>query len=284
MATLHPWPDRTLSSNKRRVIQELVEGKKCAAELQIIVDQEHSQQGSSAEELVQKILTSFDQTISMLTFDHEVSQNQDDCRSQESSEGSKGPAAVSKERRGCYKRKRGAETWTVLSDNMEDCHAWRKYGQKNILNSKHPRSYFRCKHKCNQGCRAVKQVQRIEDDDSQMYHITYIGTHTCRDSSPHDMVPSNNSGVAFKKHHSSPFDGLSSTLKHESEEEMTPSDVSELNSVTMWEDVVLGGGCGFESGYGDVVSDMYSCNEVCCLNLEPVGLENGFQFDDTEFV
>ncbi|KAK8495543.1 hypothetical protein V6N13_016529 [Hibiscus sabdariffa] len=259
MATLHPWPDQTLSSNKTRVIRELVQGQKCAAELQMIVDQEHSQQGSSPEELVQKILTCFDQTISMM---------QDACNTP-------APAAVSKDRRGCYKRKRGAETWTIVSDKMEDDHAWRKYGQKTILNSEHPRSYFRCKHKCDQGCRAIKQVQRTEDDDSKMYHITYIGTHTCRDSSPHDMVPSNNSGILF--------DGSSPTLKHEYEEEMTPSDVTELDSMTMWEDVVLGGD-GFESMYGDVVSDMYSCNEVSCLNLEPIGLENGFQLDDSEFV
>lgn len=41
------------------------------------------------------------------------------------------------------------------------------------------RCYFRCSHKPDQGCRATKQVQQMEDDP-KMYHITYIGHHTCK--------------------------------------------------------------------------------------------------------
>lgn len=42
------------------------------------------------------------------------------------------------------------------------------------------RSYFRCTHKFDQGCMAVRQVQRSEEDPST-YLITYLGEHTCRD-------------------------------------------------------------------------------------------------------
>ncbi|XP_039016461.1 WRKY DNA-binding transcription factor 70-like [Hibiscus syriacus] len=274
------WRDQTPSSNRRRVIEELVEGQQCAAKLQTIVNQKHCQQGSSAEELVHRILRSLDQIISMLIVDVAGSQNRDDCQSQDSSESSKVPAAVSKEGRGCYKRKRGADTWRIVSDKMEDGHAWRKYGQKSILNCKHPRSYFRCTHKSDQGCRAVKQVQQMEDG-SLMYHITYIDTHTCIDSSPHGTIPSNNSEIPFEKHHSSTFNDSNPTLKRESEKEMTPSYATQLDSMTMWEDVTVG---GFGSGCGDVVSNMYSCNEISCLNLELRGLDDGFEFDDCEFV
>ncbi|KAE8655532.1 hypothetical protein F3Y22_tig00117026pilonHSYRG00134 [Hibiscus syriacus] len=269
--------DQTPASNKRRVIRELVEGQHCAAELQAIVDQNYSQIGASAEELVHKILRSFDQTISMLIVDGEVSQNWDGCRSQDSSQSSKVPAAVSKDGgRGCYKRKRGVETWTIVSDKMEDGHAWRKYGQKTILNCKHPRSYFKCTHKSDQGCRAMKQVQRTEDD-SQMYHITYIGTHTCIDSSPRGTIPSSNSGIPFEKHHSNTFNNSSLALKFEYEKGMTPSYVTGLDSMTEWEDVILG---GFGCGYGDSVSN----NETSCLNLELGWLDHGFEFDGGEFV
>lgn len=41
------------------------------------------------------------------------------------------------------------------------------------------RSYFRCTRKHDQGCKATKQVQLIEENP-EMYQITYIGFHTCK--------------------------------------------------------------------------------------------------------
>ncbi|XP_040972146.1 probable WRKY transcription factor 70 isoform X2 [Gossypium hirsutum] len=240
MDTLYPWPEpETLSSNKKRVIQKLVEGQQCATELQVIV-LHNNKPPQQAEELVQKILWSFNQTLSMLAeaghHDEVISQNQatcnDDCKSQDSSESSKRSlSAFVKDKRGCYKRK----------------------------------SYFRCSHKHDQGCSAIKQVQRMEDD-AQMYHITYIGTHTCRDQYSSMATPR--------------IDSPSPILKLESEEQATtPSNVTDLDSMTMWTDVMMGG-VGFET---DVVSNMYSCTEITCLDLEPVELENGLLFDDTDF-
>ncbi|OIV96880.1 hypothetical protein TanjilG_00462 [Lupinus angustifolius] len=43
------------------------------------------------------------------------------------------------------------------------------------------RSYFRCSKKYDQGCRAKKQVQRVQENPD-MYHTTYIGIHTCKDT------------------------------------------------------------------------------------------------------
>ena len=40
------------------------------------------------------------------------------------------------------------------------------------------RSYFRCTHKYTQGCKATKQVQKLESEP-RMFSITYIGNHTC---------------------------------------------------------------------------------------------------------
>lgn len=60
----------------------------------------------------------------------------------------------------------------------DDGYTWRKYGQKDILGSRYPRSYYRCTHKNYYGCEAKKKVQRL-DDDPFTYEVTYCGTHAC---------------------------------------------------------------------------------------------------------
>jgi hypothetical protein len=69
--------------------------------------------------------------------------------------------------------KRVEKKWTA-----EDGYIWRKYGQKEIHNSKHPRLYFRCTYRDDSGCPATRQVQMSEDDPS-LYVINYFGNHTC---------------------------------------------------------------------------------------------------------
>ncbi|XP_008778512.2 probable WRKY transcription factor 35 [Phoenix dactylifera] len=77
--------------------------------------------------------------------------------------------------------------------NMEippdDGYTWRKYGQKEILGSKFPRSYYRCTHKSYYGCEAKKQVQRL-DDDPYTYEVKYCGTHSCQTSTAPLLIPS----------------------------------------------------------------------------------------------
>lgn len=60
----------------------------------------------------------------------------------------------------------------------DDGYTWRKYGQKDILGSRYPRSYYRCTHKNYYGCEAKKKMQRL-DDDPFTYEVTYCGNHTC---------------------------------------------------------------------------------------------------------
>ncbi|XP_011076813.1 WRKY transcription factor 55 [Sesamum indicum] len=72
----------------------------------------------------------------------------------------------------------------------EDGYTWRKYGQKEILGSKYPRSYYRCTHQKFYECPAKKQVQRL-DDDFFTFEVTYRDNHTCHMSStaPSAAVP-----------------------------------------------------------------------------------------------
>ncbi|XP_015692985.1 WRKY DNA-binding transcription factor 70-like [Oryza brachyantha] len=74
-----------------------------------------------------------------------------------------------------------------------DGHQWRKYGQKNINNSKHQRSYYRCTYKHEQNCKATKTVQQLDGAGTEtiMYTVVYYGQHTCKtnlsssNASPH---------------------------------------------------------------------------------------------------
>ncbi|KAM0881316.1 hypothetical protein ACQ4PT_033028 [Festuca glaucescens] len=59
-------------------------------------------------------------------------------------------------------------------DVLDDGYKWRKYGQKVVKNSLHPRSYYRCTHT---NCRVKKRVERLSED-CRMVITTYEGRHT----------------------------------------------------------------------------------------------------------
>ncbi|KAL4565443.1 hypothetical protein LXL04_029538 [Taraxacum kok-saghyz] len=82
-----------------------------------------------------------------------------------------------------------------LEGNTDDGYSWRKYGQKDILGAKFPRSYYRCTYRYVHNCMARKQVQRT-DEDPTVFEITYRGQHTCNNSTStatttttHPVVP-----------------------------------------------------------------------------------------------
>ncbi|KAI3704984.1 hypothetical protein L1987_75214 [Smallanthus sonchifolius] len=70
----------------------------------------------------------------------------------------------------------------------EDGYTWRKYGQKEILGSRFPRSYYRCTHQKLYNCPAKKQVQRL-DNNPYIFEVTYRGDHTCTMSSTAPSMP-----------------------------------------------------------------------------------------------
>ncbi|KAM3313439.1 hypothetical protein ACQJBY_032809 [Aegilops geniculata] len=74
-----------------------------------------------------------------------------------------------------------------VTDTLVDGHIWRKYGQKEIQNSPHPRSYYRCTHKSDQGCNAKRQAQICETHPIK-YDVTYYGEHTCKPPSNTPMI------------------------------------------------------------------------------------------------
>ncbi|KAJ7961067.1 WRKY transcription factor [Quillaja saponaria] len=169
-----------LLPNRRKVIDELRKGRECASQLQELLSKNESESELAAENLMSNILSSFSNTLLVLACNEseEVSKMQGSWISpkSEDSEESCKSIYMAKDRRGCYKRRRSAETLERDTPiQIDDGHAWRKYGQKVILKAKFPR----CTHKTDQNCQATKQVQKIQEDPT-LYRTTYYGQHTCR--------------------------------------------------------------------------------------------------------
>ncbi|KAF9612205.1 hypothetical protein IFM89_038627 [Coptis chinensis] len=71
-------------------------------------------------------------------------------------------------------------------DVLDDGYKWRKYGQKVVKNTQHPRSYYRC---TQDNCRVKKRVERLAEDP-RMVITTYEGRHA--HSPSHDLDNSHN--------------------------------------------------------------------------------------------
>ncbi|KAL2549935.1 putative WRKY transcription factor 70 [Forsythia ovata] len=241
----------TLITKRKRLIGELVKGKKIGAQLQTLLKNNGS---VSAEDLAVKILRSFTETLSVLS-SNETSQiygdGGDTGASACSEESEKKPARV-KDRRGCYKRRRTSDSRKTVSPTKEDGYAWRKYGQKNILNTEYPRCYYRCTYKY-EGCKATKQVQRIKEDPI-LYQTTYFDHHTCTDAMRASQIYVDSDPVeslnllsfeskfpSNQDHPSRSMIKISSSAKEEPKQD-TQSDMSDIKSSledsSLWQEIV----------------------------------------------
>ncbi|KAK7277074.1 hypothetical protein RIF29_18224 [Crotalaria pallida] len=175
----------SVPSDRRKAFEELMRGYEFAKQLRQVINNNDNESATTifaAQDLVKNVLKSFTNTLFLVnkgrTFEssHHVSSSKESpAKSEDSHESHKRSTIINKDRRGCYKRRRTAETWEeVLESPTNDGHQWRKYGQKPILNNK----YLRCSHKLDQGCQATKQVQRIQEEPP-LYKTTYCGQHTC---------------------------------------------------------------------------------------------------------
>ncbi|KAE8704021.1 putative WRKY transcription factor 21 [Hibiscus syriacus] len=96
--------------------------------------------------------------------------------------GSSGKCHCSKKRK--HRVKRSIKVPAIsnkLADIPPDDYSWRKYGQKPIKGSPHPRGYYKCSSL--RGCPARKHVERCLEEPS-MLTVTYEGEHN------HPKLPS----------------------------------------------------------------------------------------------
>ncbi|PWA55411.1 DNA-binding WRKY [Artemisia annua] len=184
------WPE-SLRSNRIQAIQTLTEGQEMINTLcEMLLWPQEIDSGPISDGLVFRIQGMFENTLSIMSScssNESVQLMKSDVHSLRNSDEDKSKYSgihktitPAKTKRGCYKRSKN--TWTstqIASALVDDGHAWRKYGQKKILNSKHQRSYYRCTHKIDQGCLATKQVQQIQDSPPK-YKTIYSGDHTCK--------------------------------------------------------------------------------------------------------
>uniref|UniRef100_A0A1J3G232 Putative WRKY transcription factor 11 n=2 Tax=Noccaea caerulescens TaxID=107243 RepID=A0A1J3G232_NOCCA len=77
-----------------------------------------------------------------------------------------------------------------IADIPPDEFSWRKYGQKPIKGSPHPRGYYKCS--TFRGCPARKHVERALDDPAMLI-VTYEGEHRHNQSAMQEKIAS--SGV-----------------------------------------------------------------------------------------
>lgn len=170
-------------AKKKRAMVELKKGKELAIRLQTLLREPvRDHEPVSPQHLALQIYRSFSDTLSELSSCTSLTGSDQipavDCGGSAFSGSKKRPEV--KDQRGRYKRRRSSDSWATISPTMEDGCAWRKYGQKIILNSEYPRCYFRCTHKSD-GCKALKQVQRVKGDQI-LYQITYFNHHTCKET------------------------------------------------------------------------------------------------------
>ncbi|CAN7061551.1 unnamed protein product [Brassica oleracea var. botrytis] len=258
---------------------QLVQGREVATELQQLLFQ-HGLGLDSADDLVAKILGSFNNSISALDSLEPVSSSSSSLvtaveGSQNASCGNDGKLEDSgdsrkrlgpvKGKRGCYKRKKRSETWTVESTVLEDAFSWRKYGQKEILNAKFPRSYFRCTHKFTQGCKATKQVQKLEPE-SKMFNITYIGNHTCNTK---EVAPKIKPCVHHDEiiMHSEDSPSLTTTMKEEEENHHHGSS-TESDLQLVWQEILVCEEEHLHHHHGAI----YGCGETSVNGLDSTDL------------
>ncbi|XP_057463760.1 WRKY DNA-binding transcription factor 70-like isoform X1 [Actinidia eriantha] len=255
-------------TNRERVMEKLVMGRDWAAQLQILLRRPTGLDGpGSADELAVKILRSFTETLSAL--------NSGDVDQIDSGESRQTQTMTA--RRGCHQRSRKPSDSRVnVSASMEDGYGWRKYGQKGILNSKFPRSYYRCTHKHDQCCKATKQVQTIQEDPP-MYQTTYFGHHTCKHhtlvasqaiSDSHPLQGSHNNLLSFESKSPISSPKLEKPCKEEAQESIVWPNLMPLDVTSGVCTSKLTSSCGLDMDF----------------LVESVDLESCFCFDEMEFL
>ncbi|PIN26514.1 hypothetical protein CDL12_00717 [Handroanthus impetiginosus] len=178
---------------RKTVIGVLTQGRDLANELKRQLNPITTSR-EDCDVLVQRILSSYENALKLLDCmallgngDPSIAKILESPNSLQGSLISEGSDEDSKDQHHKFKKRKTLPRWseqvrvgpgTGFEGQLDDGYNWRKYGQKDILGTNHPRAYYRCTHRNTQGCLATKQVQRADDDPS-IFEVIYRGKHTC---------------------------------------------------------------------------------------------------------
>uniref|UniRef100_A0ACD5TQ63 Uncharacterized protein n=1 Tax=Avena sativa TaxID=4498 RepID=A0ACD5TQ63_AVESA len=183
-----------------QVVDDLIKGQQFATQLQDLL-----RASPKAGLIMDQILHTFSRAIHAAEAAAATSAGEwsSDVQSEVTDAGNGGgkrkSAAGGGDRRACRRKTQQSSVVTKNLKSLDDGLAWRKYGQKEIQNCKHPKAYFRCTHKFDQLCKAQRQVQ-LCDDDTGTYKVTYIGVHTCQDPATAAVTPHHQTGSSDVLH------------------------------------------------------------------------------------
>lgn len=173
--------------NRDLVVNELVQGRELTKQLLKLL--EPSTPLEKPEFLMDRILATYDKALNLVNFDgHPIPPDPSRLsfhRRQSSGHG-EDRLRPSKKRRNTLPRRVEKVKLSSGEELPSDGYSWRKYGQKIILGAKFRRGYFRCTHRRSQGCSALKQVQK-SDEDPTIFHVIYVDDHTC--TPPCHLIP-----------------------------------------------------------------------------------------------
>ncbi|KAK9079758.1 hypothetical protein SSX86_001431 [Deinandra increscens subsp. villosa] len=207
---------------EKTVLHELTQGIQMAEQLRANL---HSAEARGL--LMQKILSAYDNALLVLKSRNTApapalrAASPPESLISSGSPGSEGfkfdqqPFSVQQGKNVISKRRKRSTTWEeqvrifsgnngLEDDTDQDGYNWRKYGQKDILGAKFPRSYYRCSYSKVQKCMATKQVQKI-DANPTVFEIAYKGKHRCihgaqSASPPPPTLPEKNE-ITLTHHH-----------------------------------------------------------------------------------
>ncbi|KAL8064021.1 hypothetical protein ABFX02_01G064700 [Erythranthe guttata] len=198
--------DSALPWDYKKLIEELTQGMENATQLRLRLCA--TSPSKDHDFLVQTILSTFEKALLALTWRESIGQPQvgpPTPTAPDSSSVSVDASPKSEDTKRNFgdnksKKRKLQPTWTEqvrvdyengLDGPKEDGHNWRKYGQKDILGAKYPRSYYRCTYRAARNCWATKQVQR-SDKDPTLFEIVYKGVHACNESHYHHQTEQKN--------------------------------------------------------------------------------------------
>lgn len=139
------------------------------------------------------------------------------------------------------------------------------------------RSYYRCTHKNDQGCQAIKQVQRIQDNPP-LYRTTYYSHHTCKSPMNPEIIvepfsPSASSILLsfdnnLQSKQENPFSSsILASTKHEPQE-VIHNEHSAQNKLSTFENLLF---------YDYDIPFDYSRNATLLSSTEAVQFENVYE-------